>query len=154
MALRKDIKKLEKERDERRLLEKREEEALAVIEREIPFEKLTGDDTEKLLLWHGIPRKDQGNAKEKKQKWKEISQNKKTPPVYQKWTAEDDMRLQQLCAQPIQIGDTALGRLQQTHKRELEASYKKMSPNSKDSFIKRLKHLDNSISDNDNNSNP
>ena len=83
-----------------------------------------------------------GNKTSMVAKYKEIRDNNKEPVQYTKWTSADDDALEALRNKEIAIGDTALGRLRETHKRELEASYMAMSPNSKEETIKRLKELD------------
>ena len=61
------------------------------------------------------------------------------PVVYCKWNSADEDDLANLKSKKIDIGDTALGRLRDTHKRELDAAYKPMSPRSKADTIKGFK---------------
>ena len=84
-----------------------------------------------------------GNKTSMVAKYKEIRDNNKEPVQYTKWTSADDDALEALRNKEIAIGDTALGGLQETHKREIETSFIAMSPGgSKADTIERLKELD------------
>ena len=65
--------------------------------------------------------------------------------MYRKWISTDKENLTKLKAKEIAIGDTALGKLSDTYKRELEASYKAMCPHSKSDTIKEFKQWHNLV---------
>ena len=78
-----------------------------------------------------------GTKPQMKQKYRtmiEISEY--APVVYCKWNSADEDDIIKLKAKGIAIGDTDLGRLRDTHKRELEASYISTIPRSKKHTIK------------------
>ena len=84
---------------------------------------LVNPELEKLLLWYtGVPKKDLGKKAEKMAKWAKIVDEKATPPVHEKWTPENESKLEQLKKKDIKIGDTAYGRLVAGKKRELDAA--------------------------------
>jgi hypothetical protein len=66
------------------------------------------------------------NAKEGK--WKELVDSKKHPTPYQKWTDEDERKLNHLETSEIDIPETetAVGRADCTFKREMCAAFSRM----------------------------
>jgi hypothetical protein len=65
------------------------------------------------------------NAKEGKVE--ELVDSKKDPPPYQKWTDEDERKLNHLETSEIDISETAVGRADCTFKREMCATFSRMS---------------------------
>ena len=73
-----------------------------------------------------------------KQTWEEIKASRKPGPQFKDWEDKDEEELQRLKNKEILMADTAAGRLAETNKRQLEATWKEMSPASKQSMYKRL----------------
>jgi hypothetical protein len=67
---------------------------------------------ELLLSWHGIAQShiSQRLRMQKKVKWKELVDSKKDPSPYQKWTDEDERKLNHLETREIDISETSRGR--------------------------------------------
>ena len=67
---------------------------------------------ELLLSWHGIAQSHIGQRlrMQKKVKWKELVDSKKDPSLYQKWTDEDEWKLNHLETREIDISETSRGR--------------------------------------------
>lgn len=133
-----EIGQLEKEKVLRLDMERREREAVAILEKELPVSQLTNAHLEKLLAWHGVQKNKMGKADERRQKWMVMKDQKKPPPQFEKWTEEDERKLEELKSSEINISDTALGRLQQTNMRQFKATFNSMSPGSKREYIRKL----------------
>ena len=52
-------------------------------------------------------------------KWKEVLDSQKKVPICSKWSATDEIKLATLTLQPITLADTALGRHQQSIKKQI-----------------------------------
>ena len=75
-------------------------------------------------------------------KWKEVLESQKDTPICSKWSAADDINLAKLTSQPITLADTALGRHQQTKKRQVNNVITKMSQDEREELRKKLKEMD------------
>ncbi len=75
---------------------------------------------ELLLSWHGIAQNHIGQRlrMQKKVKWKELVDIKKDPSPYQKWTDEDERKLNHLETREIDISETSRGRADCTIKED------------------------------------
>ena len=82
---------------------------------------------DQLLKWHDVNLKELKGKNEKVAKWKQILERKKPPPSFNVWAEADEAKLLELREFKIEIEDTALGRQQQTTRRELLASIPSMS---------------------------
>ena len=58
-----------------------------------PIDLLSGDELDALLDWHIVPRKDQCNNPQRKQKW--ITAHNQSPPLSTSWTAQNKERLKE-----------------------------------------------------------
>ena len=87
-----------------------------------------------------------GTKPQMKHKYKTIREiGEDAPVVYCKRTSSDEEDLTKLKSKEVAIGDTDIGRLCDTHKKELDASYKSMSPRSKSDTIKKFKQWHNPV---------
>ena len=136
------VKELELDKKNRIAKEAAEQDALRVLESEKPIESLKGQELVKLLLWHGISKSKMGNVPEMRTKWKTIKESNTPPPHYSRWTDEDEKALSDLKSKEITMADTATGRLAETNKRELEATWKSLDTQERAKLYKRLKDLD------------
>ena len=75
-------------------------------------------------------------------KWKEVLESQKDAPIFSKWSAADEINLAKLTSQPITLADTALGRHQQTIKRQVNNVITKMSQDERDKLRKKLNQMD------------
>ena len=63
--------------------------------------------------------------KDKERKWDSIRQQQ--PPMFEQWTDDDENELKEACRPDLEIGDTALGRLEKKRKRDLVQTATKMT---------------------------
>ncbi len=62
----------------------------------------------------------------------------KAASIFSPWTEREELELAWLKTEPISIQDTAIGRLQSIHKREIMATFKAMAKEEKAAFLKEL----------------
>ena len=99
-------------------VEEKATEALARVGSD--FERLKATELTDLLRWYQVPPNELGGKDANYNKWLEICGV--VPPSYLKWTDVDEAQLVELKKREINIYDTALGRHQETNRRELKAS--------------------------------
>ena len=120
-AREKEIKLMEDDKKSRKKQERTEERATeALVRVNYKFEDLKATELIDILRWYQIPSSEIGSKEYNYELWKEISDFK--APSYKKWTEADEAKLEDLKKMEISITDTALGRLQELNRRELEAS--------------------------------
>ena len=76
------------------------------------------------------------------EKWKEILQSQEDAPIFMKWSADDETNLSKLTSKPIILADTALGRHQQTIKRQVINVVTKMLRRERKDLRKKLEKMD------------
>ena len=82
-----------------------------------------------LLKWYQIPAKEMPKGKAAcVARWQEIVEKGLQPPTYEKWTADDEAKLEKMKEFKIEIEDTALGRRRETSKRQMFSSIAHFSP--------------------------
>ena len=59
------------------------------------------------------------NKAEKVRAWKDIVDNNRQPPLFSRWTEDDERKLVEASEYMINIAHTALGRMQEMKKKEL-----------------------------------
>ena len=74
------------------------------------FDRLPKTDVDTLLRWHGIVPGKHMTPETKFSHLHHIFESKKPPPEVERWTAEDEERLQNLRGKEISMEDTAVGR--------------------------------------------
>jgi hypothetical protein len=80
---------------------------------------LTAADLAVLLSWHQHKKVAGMNKVVKIQAWKDIVDNNRQPPLFSRWTEDDERKLAEACETTIDIGHTALGRMEKMKKKEL-----------------------------------
>jgi hypothetical protein len=80
---------------------------------------LTAADLAVLLSWHQHKKVAGMNKAAKIRAWKDIVDNNWQPPVFSRWTEDDERKLAEACETTIDIGHTALGRMEEMKKKEL-----------------------------------
>ena len=73
---------------------------------------------------------------DKRRVWKEICEEGRSPPLYEKWTEEDEERLMATMKSNLSLADAVASR-----KRELEASVDFMSREERERMIRKLHEL-------------
>ena len=74
------------------------------------------------------------------EKWEEVLDSQKEAPICSKWSAMYEMKLATLTSQPITLADTALGRHQQTVKKQVTNVITKKLWNEREELRKKLKN--------------
>ena len=87
--------------------------------------KYSVPDLDALLSWYQIPKQNKMVRKDKERKWDSIRQQQ--PPMFEQWTDDDKNELKEACRTDLEIGDTALGRLEKKRKRDLVQTATKMT---------------------------
>jgi hypothetical protein len=86
--------------------------------------KYSVPDLDALLAWYQVPKKNM-LRKDKEQKWENI--RTQPPPLFEQWTDADENELKEASRTDLNIGDTALGRLEKKRKKELVQAATKMT---------------------------
>jgi len=81
-------------------------------------------DLDALLAWYQVP-KNNMLRKDKEQNWESI--RTQPPPLFEQWTDAEEKKLMEASRTDIDIGDTALGRLEEKRKKELVQAATKMT---------------------------
>jgi hypothetical protein len=137
----KDAGEIEKEKKLRLGLQAAEESARAILALGKLVEDLKGADLDVLLKWHQVKMEKGAKVPDKRRVWKEIFEEGRSPPSYEKWTEEDEERLMATTKSNLSLADTRFGRTVATRKRELEASVDFMSREERERMIRKLHEL-------------
>jgi len=89
--------------------------------------KLTSGDLTILLAWHKVPKVIGTNKEQKLTKWGRIVSSGKPPPSYEKWTEEDELRLEEAQLDVVEMAHTTLGQMEALKKKELVLVARAMS---------------------------
>ncbi len=93
------------------------------------------------MKWHQVKMEKGAKVPDKRRVWKEIFEEGRSPPSYEKWTEEDEERLMATTKSDLSLADTRFGRTVATRKRELEASVNFMSREERERMIRKLHEL-------------
>ena len=93
------------------------------------------------MKWHQVKMEKGAKVPDKRRVWKEICEEGRSPPSYEKWTEEDEERLMATTKSDLSLADTQFGREVATKKRELEASADFMSREERERMIRKLHKL-------------
>ena len=122
-----------------------EEKALAILGQEgRSVESYLSKELDVLLGWHQVKSPPGVNWKkeDKLAEWKRIVATMKPPPLYVRWTNDDEDKLVNLSAERIDISNTAYGRELALKERELEAAAIKMGREKRDKLRQTFDELD------------
>ena len=97
--------------------------------------KLTAGDLTSLLTWHRVPKVGELNKEEKLAKWGRIMNSLKPPPSYEKWTHEDEVKLEEAQSDVVEMAHTALGHMVALKKKELLLAAREMSQEEFDQLV-------------------
>ena len=99
---------------------------------------MTVQELNALLKWFNEPNPTQGRVDKKRNCLKKLLDDGKAAPIFSPWTEREELELAWLKTEPISIQDTAIGRLQSIHEREIMATFKAMAKEEKAAFLKEL----------------
>ena len=89
--------------------------------------KLTAADLTVLLTWYQHKKVAGMNKAAKVQVWKDIVDNHRQPPSFSRWTIDNERKLAEACQTTVDIGHTALGKMEEMKKKELVLAVATMS---------------------------
>ena len=89
----KEIDATEKDKEFRVSMEKLEKEARGILCLPKVTDTYVGRELDILLKWYGTPSLAKLDVPSKKAEWQQILDEKREPPTYEKWTADDEDRL-------------------------------------------------------------
>ena len=124
------------ERKKRKRLEKRDIEARKLLTKT----SLNGTDCGKLLTWHGSDNTNL-SAEQKKAKWSKIAAENRPEPIFEKWTNDDEARLEELKSPNLSIEDTELGRKKKAQETESLAAFASITPEGKAEYLRKLNSM-------------
>ena len=128
--------KLIKDKKVRERLERTELIALDIVKRRGGDpSKLTAGDLTALLTWHRVPKVGELNKEQKLAKWGRIMNSLKPPPSYEKWTHEDEVKLEEAQSDVVEMAHTALGHMVALKKKELLLAAREMSQEEFDQLV-------------------
>jgi hypothetical protein len=122
-----------------------EEKALAILAQEgRTIESYYVHELNALLGWHQAecPTGVSWKKEDKVAQWRQIAASLKPPPLYTRWTEQDEERLVGLAEDGVDIGDTAHGRELALRQRELEAAAETMSREKRDALMRMWAEMD------------
>ncbi len=106
----------------------------------LEFDRLPKTDVDTLLRWHGIIPGKHMTPETKFSHLRHIFESKKPPPEVERWTADDEERLQNLRGKEISMEDTTVGRKKNVLEQQLSATTLSMSPTKWNQLVELRKH--------------
>jgi hypothetical protein len=128
--------KLAKEKKVRERQERTESNALDILRRKgDDVTKLNSGDLSILLTWHQVSKVVDMNKDKKLAAWLRIVGSRKSPPSFEKWTDEDEVRLEEAQSEIVDMAHTALGHMEELKKKELVLAARAMSQEEFDKLV-------------------
>jgi len=128
--------KLAKEKKVHERQERTESIALDILRRKgDDVTKLNSGDLSILLTWHQVSKVVDMNKDKKLAAWLRIVGSRKSPPSFEKWTDEDEVRLEEVQSDIIDMAHTALGHMEELKKKELVLAACEMSQEEFDKLV-------------------
>ncbi len=119
-----------------------EDKVLAIFqqERSVQSLKLNVKELDVLLAWHQAPKVSGAKKADKLVQWQNIVASKKAPPLFARWTNDDEERMNGLTTESISISiaDTDYGRHTALKERELKAAVDSMSRDKRNELRRKL----------------
>jgi hypothetical protein len=84
-------------------------------------------DLDAVLTWYGVAKLGTLGKVEKLEKWASIQENNGQPKEFERWTDGDEAALIEASREDIELGDTALGRLQKKKKADFVKTARKFT---------------------------
>ena len=91
------------------------------------IKNLTVKDLDTLLAWHNVKKVGEMTKEHKFEKWRQIRESGKEPPTAEVWTDDDERALIEAGRTDLDIGDTAVGRLQKKRMDDLKRSAQQLT---------------------------
>jgi hypothetical protein len=91
-----------------------------------------------LLAWHQAPKVSGAKKADKLVQWQNIVASEKAPPLFARWTNDDEEMMNGLTTESIDIADTHYGRHATLMERELEAAVDSMSRDKRNELRRKL----------------
>jgi hypothetical protein len=104
-----------------------EDKAIAILQQERSVQSLNVKELDMLLAWHQAPKVSGAKKADKLVQCQNIVASENAPPLFARWTNDDEERLNGLTTESISIADTHYGRHAALMERELEAAVDSMS---------------------------
>ena len=104
-----------------------EDKALAILQQERSVQLLNVKKLAMLLAWHQAPKVSGAKKADKLVQWQNIVASKKAPPLFARWTNDDDERMNGLMTESIDIAYMHYGQHATLRERELGAAVDSMS---------------------------
>ena len=86
-----------------------EDKALAILQQERSVKLLNVKELDVLLAWHQAPKVSGAKKADKLVQWRNIVASEKAPPLFARWTNDDEERMNGLMTESISIADTHYG---------------------------------------------
>ena len=83
-----------------------EDKALTILQQERSVQSLNVKELDVLLAWHQAPKVSGAKKADKLVQWQNIVASKKAPPLFARWTNDDEERMNELTMESISIADT------------------------------------------------
>ena len=120
--------KLAKEKKVSQQQERTESNALDILQRKgNDATKLNLGDLSILLTWHQVSKVGDMNKDKKLAEWLRIVDSRKLLPSFEKWTDDDEVRLEEVQSDIIDMAHMALGHMEELKKKELVLVARAMS---------------------------
>jgi hypothetical protein len=101
------------------------------------------EDVNAVLAWYNHPQRNKLTSKESKLKaWDELRAWGKSPPTYERWTDDDEMKLLEASKANITVDDTALGRAQMKRKHDFDSRIETMSKAEWEAAVAKRESID------------
>ena len=115
-----------------------EDKALTILQQERSVQSLNVKELDVLLAWHQAPKVSGAKKADKLVQWQNIVASEKAPPLFARWTNDDEERMNGLTTESISIADTHYGRHAALMERELEAAVDSMSRDKRNELRRKL----------------
>jgi hypothetical protein len=86
-----------------------ENKALAILQQERSVQSLNVKELDVLLAWHQAPKVSGAKNADKLVQWQNIVASEKAPPLFARWTNDDEERMNGLTTESLSIADTHYG---------------------------------------------
>jgi hypothetical protein len=109
-----------------------EDKALTILQQERSVQSLNVKELDVLLAWHQAPKVSGAKKADKLVQWQNIVASEKAPPLFARWTNDDEERMNG------RIADTHYGQHAALMERELEATVDSMSRDKRNELRRKL----------------
>jgi hypothetical protein len=115
-----------------------EDKALTILQQGRSVQSLNVKELDVLLAWHQAPKVSGAKKADKLVQWQNILASEKAPPLFARWTNDDEERMNGLTTESISITDTHYGQHAVLIERELEAAVDSMRRDKRNELRQKL----------------